>query len=144
MMDLDDLTYVVGGHARATAGSFELDSGVYNEWHNHATDTGTGVKALAQYDELSYIVYPWFVPAVRLEYLGLSPDGGTRISDLRVMLGAAFLIRPNLKTTLVGLVEHANGAPAGTWAAAGGFEAPAVGSTATDLEQINVGLAYAF
>jgi hypothetical protein len=143
-MDLDDLSWVLGGHVRATAGSFELDSGVYNEWHNHASDTGVGVKALAQYDELSYIVYPWLVPAVRLEYLRLAPDGGPNVSDLRVMFGAAFLIRPNLKTTLVALVEHANGAPPGSWDAAGGVEAPAVGTTTTDFEQIDVGLAYAF
>lgn len=144
MADLDDRTWVLGGHVRATAGSFELDSGVYNEWHNHATDAGAGVKALAQYDELSYIVYPWLVPAVRLEYVRLAPDGGPNLSDLRVMFGSAFLVRPNLKLTLVALVEHANGSPAGTWDPAGGFEVPPVGTSVTGFEQINVGLAYAF
>jgi hypothetical protein len=144
MMDLDDLTWVLGGNVRGTAGSFELDAGVFNEWHNHATETGVAVKALAQYDELSYIVYPWLVPALRLEYLRLAPDGGSNVSDLRLMFGAAFLIRPNLKTTLVALVEHADGAPPGSWGPAGGFEAPAVGTTSTSFEQINVGLAYAF
>ena len=72
----DDLTYVLGGHLRGTVGSFELDSGLFQEWHNHATDTGIGVKALAQYDELSYVVFPWLVPAVRMEYVSLLPDGG--------------------------------------------------------------------
>jgi hypothetical protein len=143
MVDTDDLTYVLGGHARGTVGSFEIDSGVYQEWHNHATAAAGGVKALTQYDELSYIVFPWLVPAVRLEYVSLRPDGGPRINEIKILAGAAALVRPNLKLTLVGQIEHANGVPDGSWGPVGGFAAPAMGSV-TELEAIQLGLAYAF
>ena len=141
----DDLTYVLGGHVRGTVGSLELDSGVFQEWHNHATAAGVGVKALSQYDELSYIVFPWLVPAVRMEYVSLLPDGGTRVSDIRFIVGAACLVRPNLKLTLAGLIEHANGAPDAGWAAddGGRVAAPTAGSV-TEFEAIQVGLTYAF
>ena len=140
----DDLTYVLGGHLRGTVGSFELDSGLFQEWHNHATDTGTGVKALTQYDELSYVVFPWLVPAVRMEYVSLLPDGGARLNDVLFIAGAACLIRPNLKVTLTGLIEHANAAPtAGGWSlGSDGFANPAAGAV-TEFEAIQVGLSFA-
>jgi hypothetical protein len=146
-MSQDDLTYVLGGHLRGTVGSFELDSGVFQEWHNHATDTATGVKALAQWDELSYVVFPWLVPAVRMEYVSLLPDGGTRLNDVLFSGGAACLIRPNLKVTLVGFIEHSNGAPVpgptGGWSlGSDGFAAP-MAEAVTEFEQIQIGLAYA-
>jgi hypothetical protein len=142
----DDLTYVLGGHLRGTVGSFELDSGLFQEWHNNATDTntGVGVKALVQYDELSYVVLPWLVPAVRMEYVSLLPDGGSRLNDLVVVAGASCLIRPNLKVTLTGLIEHSNGVPTGgSWSlGSDGVSAPTAGSV-TEFEAINIGLAYA-
>jgi hypothetical protein len=140
----DDLTYVLGGHLRGTVGSFELDSGLFQEWHNHATDTNIGVKALVQYDELSYVVFPWLVPAVRMEYVSLLPDGATRLNDVLFIAGATCLIRPNLKATVTGLVEHSNGAPtAGGWSlGSDGFAAPTAGAV-TEFEAIEVGLVYA-
>ncbi len=140
---LDDLTWVVGGHLRGTLGSFELDAGVYNEWHSHATADGTAVQAIVQYDELSYVVFPWLVPAVRLEWGSLLPEGGTRINDLKVIPGVAALVIPNLKLTLTGQIEWADGAPDGGWGAFGGSAAPAMGSV-TEFESIQLGLAYAF
>ena len=142
----DDLTYVLGGHLRGTVGSFELDSGLFQEWHNHATDTGAGVKALTQYDELSYVVFPWLVPAIRMEYVSLLPDGGSRLNDVLFIAGAACLIRPNLKVTLTGLIEHATAAPdpiAGGWSlGSDGFANPAAGSV-TEFEAIQIGLSFA-
>jgi hypothetical protein len=137
----DDLTYVLGGHLRGTVGSLELNSGLFQEWHNDATDTGVGVKALTQYDELSYVVFPWLVPAVRMEYVSLLPDGGTRLNDVLFIAGAACLIRPNLKVTLTGLVEHSNGAPtaAGWSLGSDGFAAPTAGAV-TEFEAIQIGL----
>ena len=144
-MPFTDKIWVLGGHVRGTAGSFELDAGVLQEWHSQAVVTGGGVKALAQYDELSYVVYPWLVPAVRLEYLSLLPDGGSRINDLRVLVGGAALVRPNLKLTLVGAIEHANTAPVAGWSADGSdrVAAPTSGAV-TEFESIELGLAYAF
>jgi hypothetical protein len=142
-VDLDDRTYVLGGHVRGTVGSLELNAGVSQEWHNHATMAATGVKALVQYDELSYVVFPWLVPAVRMEVVSLKPAGEGRITDVRVIAGAGCLVRPNLKVTLTGLVEHANAAPPGTWDSVGGFAAPTTGAV-TELEGLQVGLTYAF
>ena len=145
-VDLDDLTYVLGGHVRGTTGSFELDAGLSQEWHNHATATRVAVKALTQYDELSYVVFPWLVPAVRMEYVSLLSDGGSRIDDVLFIAGAAFLVRPNLKLTLTGLIEHSNGAPtpAGWSLGSGseGFAAPTTGAV-TEFESIQVGLDFA-
>jgi hypothetical protein len=139
----DDLTYVAGGHVRGTVGSFELDAGVAHEWHNHATVDGSSVKALTQYDELSYVVFPWLVPAARVEYVSLKPAGGGRLNDARFIIGAAALVRANLKLTLTALIEHSNGAPDAGWDAAGGFAMPTTGAV-TELEAFQVGLAYAF
>ena len=145
-MPFTDKIWVVGGHVRGTTGSFELNAGAFQEWHSQASIAGGGVKALTQYDELSYVVFPWLVPAVRLEYLSLLPDGGTRINDLRVLVGGAALVRPNLKLTLVGAIEHANATPpAGSWSADDSDRAAAPTSGAvTEFESIEVGLAYAF
>jgi hypothetical protein len=137
------LTYVLGAHVRGTTGSFELDSGVFNEWHNHATATGIGVKALTQYDELSYVVFPWLVPAVRLEYTSLLPDGGSRLNDVRFIGGAACLVRPNLKLTLTGLVEHSNAAPIAGWAAGSGGSAMPTTGAVTEFESIQLGVVFA-
>jgi hypothetical protein len=141
----DDRAYVLGGHVRGTVGSLELDSGLSQEWHNHAVMDGSSVKALSQWDELSYVVFPWLVPAVRMELVSLKPAGGSRISDLRVTAGGAALVRPNLKITLTALIEHASGLPdSGSWDAAGGFvQMPSTGKV-TELEAIQAGLAYAF
>jgi len=140
---LTDTTYVAGTNLRAQLGSFELNAGFYYEWHDHATADGSSVEALAQYDELSYIALPWLVPAVRVEYASLQPNGGARINDVKIIPGIAALIRPNLKVTLVGQIEYADGAPDGGWDAWGGSAAPATGSL-TEFESLQVGLGYAF
>lgn len=144
-MPFTDTIKVLGTHVRGTAGSFEINSGLFQEWHSQAMVTGGAVTALAHYDELSYVVFPWLVPAVRLEYLSLLPDGGSRINDLRVLVGGAALVRPNLKLTLVGSIEHANTAPPSGWVAddGGRFAAPTTGAV-TEFESIELGLAYAY
>jgi len=132
-----------GGDIRGQLGSLELTVGLYNESHDHAQMDGTGASALVQYSELSYIVFPWLVPAVRVEYIRLSPDNDSPVYDLRIMPGIAALVRPNIKVTLVGLIEHSNGAPPGGWGPVNGFIAPSMGAI-TEFEAITVGLATAF
>jgi hypothetical protein len=141
---LTDTTGVAGTHLRGTLGSFELDAGFYYEWHEHATADGTGVDALAQWDELSYVVLPWLVPAVRIEYASLRPRGGSRINDVKIIPGITALIRPNLKLTLVGQIEYADGAPDAGWGNWGGSAAPLPGKNVTEFESLQLGLAYAF
>jgi hypothetical protein len=92
------------------------------------------------------VLYPWLVPALRVEYLKLSPTGGPAVTDLRMLGGVAALIRPNLKLTLTAQVEKANGAPPGGWAPASGMALPATptGSVGPELEAVTLGLAFAF
>jgi hypothetical protein len=140
---LDDTTWVVGAQVRLQLQSFEWNAGFYQEWHDHATADGSPVRAIAQYDELSYIIFPWLVPAVRVELAQLSVPGTPAIDDVKIVPGIAALVFPNLKLTLTGQIEWANGAPPGGWAAWGGSAAPATGSV-TEIESIQLGLAYAF
>jgi hypothetical protein len=140
---LEDETWVAGTHLRGTLGSFELDSGFFYEWHDHATADGTEVKAFVQYDEVSYVVFPWFVPAFRVEYGSLAPKGGPRINDVKMIPGIAALVVPNLKLTLTALIEFADGVPDGGWGSFGGSAAPNMGSV-TEIESIQLGVAYAF
>jgi hypothetical protein len=140
----DDLTYVLGGHVRATVGSLELNSGLFQEWHNHATPAGVAVKALTQYDEVSFVVFPWLVPAVRMEYVSLLPDGGARIDDVLFIGGAACLVRPNLKVTLTGRIEHSNGAPTAVgWSTGSDGSATSTARAVTEFEAVQIGLSYA-
>jgi hypothetical protein len=144
---VDDETITFGGNVRAQWDSLELNTGVYTEQHDRGTydfvaGTGINVDALAQYDELTYVVFPWLVPGVRVDYLRLSPKGGTTVDDLRITPGFAALVRPNLKATLIAQIEKASGAPAAGWAASGAGFFSAV--TNTEIELIQLGMAYAF
>jgi hypothetical protein len=106
-----DTSLSVGGALRAMYGSAELDLGYYTQSHDHGTDTLGKVRGDALYGELSYVLYPWLVPALRVERVGLHPDGGAAVSDLHVMPALAFLIRPNVKFVLAGNMEFASGFP---------------------------------
>jgi hypothetical protein len=139
----DDTTWVVGGQVRGQLGSLELNAGAYYEWHDHATADGTSAEALAQWDEISYIIFPWLVPAVRLEWANLRVPGTDAINDLKIIPGVAALVLPNLKLTLTGQIEWADGTPPGGWMPFGGSAAPPTGAV-TEIETINLGLAYAF
>jgi hypothetical protein len=143
---LDDTASTFGGGLRGQWNSWELDAGAYQERHDNALAGGGRVSALTQYDELSYVVYPWLVPAVRVEYVRLSPGGGTTVTDLRGFAGVAALVRPNIKLSLVAQVEKATGAPPGGWGPASGLAAPATAtaSVGPEVEAITLGLAFAF
>lgn len=140
-----DIANVLGGTVRGQSGSLELDAGLTYELHS---DPGTGgkVNVLSQFDELSYVLFPWLVPAVRLEYTHLAPDGGMSMSDTRLSFGAAALVRPNIKVVLSGQLETASGAPPAGWGAAGGFAAPAdpTGSVSLEIESVTLAMAYAY
>ena len=141
----NDVANVIGGSARGQLDSLELDAGVDFEMHSNP-GTGAKVTALSQFDELSYVVFPWLVPAVRFEYTHLAPDGGTSLSDARLSLGAAALVRPNIKLVLTGQLEAATGLPAGGWDPVGGVAAPAdpAGTVSLEIESITLGMAYAY
>jgi hypothetical protein len=106
-----DASDTFGAAIRAQAGSGELDLGYYTQQHDHGTNDLAKVRAGVAFAEATYVVYPWFVPGIRVENISLSPTGGSTVSDLHLMPGAAFLVRPNLKIVLVANVEIGNGYP---------------------------------
>ena len=108
----NDVANVFGLGARGQYGSAELNVGWYTEAHNHGMDDGGKVTAQVTFAELSYVVYPWLVPALRVENVSLKPTGGTSASDLHIEPGVAFLIRPNVKLVAVFNYESASGFPA--------------------------------
>ncbi len=140
----DDTAWVVGGHLRGQLQSLELNAGYYYEWHDHANADNSSVRASAAYGELSYVVFPWLVPAVRVEWAHVGVDGVPGVDDVKIVPGIAALVIPNLKLTLTGQIEYANAAPPnGSWAPFGGLAVPVM-SSVTEMEVINIGLAYAF
>ena len=105
-------TYGLG--VRGQLGSAELNAGWYTESHGHGTDTGGPVTSKVLFSEFSYVVFPWMVPAVRVETVWLTPEGGTTVHDLHIQPGIAFLIRPNIKVVAVFDYESARGFPTTT------------------------------
>jgi len=144
--NLNDGVRTYGGAVRAQWGSWELNSGIYKEQHATVSPDGSGADALAQYNELSWVAYPWLVPAVRYEHLRVQPDAGPAVTDDRIIVGAAALVRANLKFTITGWWESANGAPPGGWSPAGGFALPPTptSSVGREIEAVTVGMAFAF
>lgn len=141
----DDVANVLGGTVRAQYESLELDVGASYEMHSNPSTAGKAT-VLSQFDELSYVIYPWLVPAIRFEYTRVSPDGGTVVSDSRLSFGAAALVRPNLKLVFSAQLEAASGAPPAGWAPAGGVATPAdpAGSVSLEIESVTLGMAYAY
>lgn len=107
----NDVSFTAGGGLRAMYGSAELDLGYYGQSHHRGTDALGKVTGSVLYGELSYVVYPWLVPVLRVERMSLKPDGGTSVSDLHIMPAVAFLIRPNVKLVAAGNIETASGFP---------------------------------
>jgi hypothetical protein len=107
----NDVANVLGLGGRGQYGSAELNVGWYNEAHNHGMDDGSKVTAQVAFAELSYVVYPWLVPALRIERVSLKPAGGTSARDIHIEPGVAFLIRPNIKLVAVFNYEAASGFP---------------------------------
>jgi hypothetical protein len=136
-----DTSVTYGVAARGQLGSIELDLGYYDQKHDRGTAGLASVHADVEWAELSYVLFPWLVPAVRVERIGVRPSDGPSVSDVHVMPGFAFLIRPNVKAVLAANFEMAKGFPgdaAGTplaWAGGngdnGGFVAS--GDTSTSL-----------
>lgn len=158
----DDTTLTWGLGARGQYRSAELDAGWYLERHDHGTDAGTRATARVLFGELSYVLYPWMVPALRVENVALDTDQPT-VDAWHVMPGIAFLLRANVKVTVAANWERAHGFPSSSatpgvvlpagWAGAGSGDPGAFSilplrgagptSTSSELETIAVVLAWA-
>ena len=148
----NDVATVFGLGGRGQYGSAELNAGWYTEAHNHGMDDGSKVTAQVAFGELSYVLYPWLVPALRIEHVSLKPAGGTSVGDLHIQPGVAFLIRPNIKLVATFDYESASGFPATVgggpvgWQGSGPLQIapPASGKTSlSELETIGLFLAWA-
>jgi hypothetical protein len=144
---LDSAT-VVGGNLRAQLDSLELNGGMSAEAHKRATADGREAKLWAGYGELSYLVQPYLVPVVRVEYNSLATDGLESVHNVRILPAIASAVRPNIKLTLVADLESASGQPPAGWGAVGGIAAPAPTSTQTsvglEFEALMLFAAFAF
>jgi hypothetical protein len=146
---LDDESWSIGAHVRAQWRSLELNVGYHQEWHDHVVPTGgmtnPSMQSSSQWSELSYVVFPWLVPALRVEWTSILPRGGARINDVRIIPGVAALIRPNLKAVLTAQIEYIDGAPDAGWAAANGLGMPTSdGKSVSEIENLQLTMAYAF
>jgi len=150
-----DQAFTIGGNVRAQWQSLELDVGVFDQHHDHPDSSNADAWALTTFGELSYVVFPWLIPAFRMEYtnvrapsnpnfIGTGGDGTTSASLLRMLPAVNFLIRPNIRVVLLADIESANSAPPGGWGGAGGFAAPVPGSSVMEFETLQANLLYAF
>lgn len=149
---INDTTNGAGAGLRAQWGSLELNSGLYYEHHTRVVPDFVGgapagnADAWAHYDELSYMIFSWLVPAVRFEYFSLSPTGSSRQSLYRILPGVALTVIPNVKLVTVAVIEGATGNPPGGWGPVGGSVVPvdAVSSRGPEFEAITFTAAIAF
>ncbi len=108
---LGDSSLSAGGAIRAQLASLELDLGGYDQKHDRGTAALGSVHTDVEWAELSYVLFPWMVPAVRVERIGLRPSDGPDVADVHVMPGIAFLLRANIKAILVANIETTHGFP---------------------------------
>jgi thiol-disulfide isomerase/thioredoxin len=133
-----DVALTFGGSVRGQLSELELDSGVFYQTDDHVSSTAPNTSTLSQWNEISYLLYPWLAVGGRAEYLRVAQDGVAAVSDLRIVPGVAALVRPNLKLTLTAPIEQAIGAPGAGWGAAGLAAAPADATSKVGVENESV------
>ncbi len=160
-----------GGSIRGQLDSLIVTAGAQLEYHSQpyqgtpattdpvtmivtpASPDGSHATSFVQFDEIDYVVWPWFVPAIRAEYtrMTIEPSSNDAASGaaslLRIVPGIAMLVRPNIKVVVAGEIERAYGLPVtGSWTPAGGsIVAPGPGlSSKFEAEQISMTAAVAF
>lgn len=101
----------LGVAARGQLGSAELNLGFYAQQHERGAADLSLLRTDVEWAELSYVLFPWMVPAVRAERIGFRPSGGAKVHDVHLMPGAAFLLRANVRAVLVANFEFVNGFP---------------------------------
>ena len=104
-------------------------------------------NAIVQYNEINYVVWPWFVPGVRTEYTRASFENNQPHANLlRVIPGIAMLARPNIRVILTGDFESGYGLPpVGSWGPAGGNVVPGgPAQSKFEAEQVQATVAIAY
>jgi len=140
-----DTSLVLGFALRAQSNELEFDTGAYYQTDDHVDSMSPAVTTISNWNEGSYLLYPWLALGARVECLRVAPDNGTGLYDLKIVPGAAALIRPNLKLTLTAPFEQANGAPVAGWGPAGLSAVPdPSGKTDLEIESVILQLWAAF
>lgn len=154
-----DTAETVGAAAHGQYRSFTLVVGALDQFHNHPDSTATAVSVLTAWGEASYVVFPWLIPALRVELTQVngagdpnfvaSATGLTAPVLVRYLPAINFLIRPNIVVQLVGEIDHANGAPPAGWGGAGGIigfplQPQIAAVTGTEFETLTATLKTAF
>jgi hypothetical protein len=148
-----DSATTYGADVRGQLASAELDVGFFAQHHDHPDSTGADAWSDTLFGELSYVVYPWLIPALRAEYTSVrapsDPNFTPQTSNgtatlLRLIPAVNFLIRPNIRLALLADFEAAQGAPPGGWGGAGGFYGVPQNVYANEWETFSANLLYAF
>jgi hypothetical protein len=144
-------SFTYGGAVRGQIDSAELDLGVMNQHWKKADSTETLSNTLTVWGEASYVIYPWLIPAFRIEYTQVadtaagSPLNGEKADVIRYLPGVNFLIRPNVKVLVLADIEAGTSVPPGGWAgASGAVISPPPGMSSSEIETISFILDYAF
>lgn len=157
----NDTVTALGGSGRLAIGSFLLTGGAQYEEHSsplqgtpgNATATPpttastnmNSAHALVAYGEADYVIWPWFVPGVRVESTTVTETGSGTNHIVRIIPGVAMLARPDVKVILTGSIEQAQGVPTvGNWSATGGSIQPGAGTSKLQAEQIQATVAFAY
>jgi hypothetical protein len=120
---VSDRALSLGGHARLQIGSAELNLGGIYEDHPRVTQAldslgrpGRASLVMAS-AEVSYLVFPWLVTALRVEHAIVKPSGLASASDTRVLPGIGMQLRSNVKLAISATLEQARGLPTagGDW-----------------------------
>ena len=105
----------------------------------------TSSTVVEQYDEIDYVVWPWFVPGVRAEYTHATVESASAAALLRIIPGIAMLVRPNIKVVLTGDLEWGqNLPPVQSWTTAAGGSIVSTPKGSFEAEQINATVAVAY
>jgi len=149
-----DVATTFGGGLRVQLGSLELNGSALREDHGHVTAVAGpdgrpgGASQLAFGGEISYVIYPWLVPALRLEHAIVDPEVGAGANASRLLGAVQILLRPNMKVSVTGLVERASGLPEGgaAWKGDGFTIEPRSATSATrpQLASLTVAASFAF
>lgn len=163
----DDRIDALGGTLRAQLESLTVTLGVLVERHSapyagltppadpaleadvdNVADLSPGL-GVVQFNELSYVVFPWLVPVARTELTRITLDdahGAGSANVLRFLPGVTALLRPNLKLTLLAEIDRATGVPPTmTWEPTGALVGVlASGASKLEAERVLASLAWGF
>lgn len=107
---------VVGGDINIYYDRFNLFGGVgvRHDAQPYLAGPGIGINSTVLFAELDVTVFPWLLPGIRYESWNgealdpATPGATLSYTDSQVVPGIVFLVRPNVKVTLRGVLSKLN------------------------------------